>query len=249
MSVDFLSSILLYNCYTNSMLKQHIIQRYLNTNDAVTIIPQHHGKALELMIKYSAMALVLWILHTLITSMMSYDYIVWWVAMIWLGIILLMFNYYFMMLYLDSVVVTPQGLTIMDQVWFLDFSQTNFDWESIQTISYHQHGLSDWLLNKWDIIIWIEHGTNYILPNVVQPTKRVERLNHYKHESIVQRARELAVSQEVMIDNPQYDKFELLVDKLSDIIVDYMKQPRNGDVIDGDSEPKAEDDYPELYKN
>jgi hypothetical protein len=84
---------------------------------------------------------------------------------------------------------------------------------------------------------------------VVQPTKRVERLNHYKHESVVQRARDLAMAQEAVVDSPQHDKFELLVDKLSDIIVDYMKQPRNGDVIDGDHEPEAEDDYPQLYNN
>ncbi len=231
------------------MLKQHIIQHYLNTDNSVIIIPQHHGKTVWLMIKYGAMALIVWILYTLMTNIMSYDHITGWVAAIWLSAILLMFNYYFMMLYLDSVVVTPQGLTIMDQVWFLDFSQTNFDWDSIQTISYHQHGLTDWLLNKWDVVVWIEHGTNYTLPNVVQPTKRVERLNYYKHESIVQRARDLALAQEAVIDTPQYDKFELLVDKLSDIIVDYMKQPRTGDVIDGDSEPKVEDDYPELYKS
>ncbi len=231
------------------MLKQHIIQHYLNTDNTVTIIPQHHGKAAWLMIKYGIMAIVVWILYSLMTNIMSYDHIAWRVAIIGLTAILLMFNYYFMMLYLDSVVVTPQGLTIMDQVWFVDFSQTNFDWESIQTISYHQHGLIDWLLNKWDIVVWIEHGTNYVLPNIVQPTKRVERLNHYKHESIVQRARDLAIAQEVVVDNPQYDKFELLVDKLSDIIVDYMKQPRTGDVIDGDSEPMTEDDYPELYKS
>jgi hypothetical protein len=87
------------------------------------------------------------------------------------------------------------------------------------------------------------------LPNVVQPTKRVERLNHYRHESIVQRARDLAIAQEAVVDTPQYDKFELLVDKLSDIIVDYMKQPRTGDVIDGDNEPETDDDYPELYKS
>jgi poly-D-alanine transfer protein DltD len=65
----------------------------------------------------------------------------------------------------------------------------------------------------------------------------------------VQRARDLAMAQETVVDSPQYDKFELLVDKLSDIIVDYMKQPRNGDVIDGDSEPETEDDYPQLYKS
>jgi len=37
------------------------------------------------------------------------------------------------------------------------------------------------------------------------------------------------------------------VDKLSDIIVDYMHQPRHSvDIIDGD-DVTIEDDYPELY--
>jgi hypothetical protein len=75
-------------------------------------------------------------------------------------------------------------------------------------------------------MIGIEHGTTYTLPNIVLPTKRIDRLNTYKHDAIVQRARDLAMAQEESIDSGQQDKFELLVDKLSDVIVDYMKQPR-----------------------
>lgn len=231
------------------MLKQQIIQHYLSSDDIVAIVPQHHGKAMGLMLKYGIMAIAIRILYTLMVGFMSYDYVAGWVATIWLVAVLVMFNYYFMMLYLDSVVITDQWVIIMDQVWLLDFSQTRFDWDSIQTISYHQHGMVDWILNKWDVIVGIEHGTNYILPNVVQPTKRVDRLNTYKHQSVVQRARDIAMIQEESINPWQQDKFELLVDKLSDIIVDYMKQPRPTDIIDGDAEIEPEDDYPDLYNN
>lgn len=152
-----------------------------------------------------------------------------------------------MMLYLDSIIITDQSIVIMDQVWLLDFSQTRFDWNSIQTISYHQHGIIDWILNKWDIIIGIEHGTNYTLPNIVDPVRRVDRLNYHKHESIVHYARDIAIAQEDNVHVWQYDKFELLVDKLSDVIIDYMGQPRHtSEVIDGD-ELDVKDDYPELY--
>lgn len=231
------------------MLKQQIIQHYLKWDTINAVIPQHHGKAFELMIKYVAMWVGVRILYWIMTNFMANDAIAWRVSVLWLTAILLMFNYYFMMLYLDSVVITPQGIIIMDQVWLLDFSQTRFDRESIQTISYHQHGLIDWFLNKWDVIIWIEHGTNYILPNVIQPTKRVDRLNHHKHEAIVEQARQIALAQESVTETPQYDKFELLVDKLSDIIVDYMQQPRSSETFIEGQVDEIEDDYPTLYKS
>lgn len=236
------------------MLKQHIIKHYLSSDDIIHIMPQHHGKVLGLMFKYTTMALIVWIIHSLVVSFMSFDQIAGRVAVSGLLIIVILFNYYFMMLYLDSIVITPLGIIIMDQLWLLDFSQVRFDRESIQTISYHQHGIVDRLLNKWDITIGIEHGTDYLLPNIVNPTKRVERLNNYKHQSVVEQARQIAMVQDDYQDSWPSDKFDLLVDKLSDIIVDYMQQPRRSeDIIDGDNSQeiiptKPKDEYPGYYE-
>jgi|GEM_PF-1720041 len=100
----------------NNMLKQHIIQHYLKSDDIISIVPQHHGKAMGLMLKYSAIGLGVWMLYSLMVNMMTYDHIAGRVATIALMSIFVMFNYYFMMLYLDSVIITNQGIIIMDQV-------------------------------------------------------------------------------------------------------------------------------------
>gem|GEM_PF-1883753 len=106
------------------------------------------------------------------------------------------------------------------------------------------------MLTKGDIIVGIEHGTDYTISNVVYPSKRVDMLNRYKHESIIARAKQIALAEEKVVDSQQYDKFELLVDKLSDIIVDYMKQPRTTNaIIDGDESQDRDDDYPQLYQS
>jgi len=48
-----------------------------------------------------------------------------------------------------------------------------------------------------------------------------------------------------MMQTGHQDKFELLVDKLSDIIVDYMHQPRHEKaVIHHDESDEINDDYP-----
>lgn len=231
------------------MLKQQIIQHYLSSENIEAIIPQHHGKAFELMIKYVGMWILIRIFYSWMSNLLEQHTILWRLAILWLTSIFILFNYHFMMLYLDSIVITWQGIIIMDQVWLCDFKQTRFDRESIQTIGYHQHWIADWFLNKWDITIGIEHGTNYILPNVIQPTKRVDRLNHHKHQAIIEQARKIAIEQESIIETPQYDKFELLVEKLSDIIVDYMQQPRTSDSIIEWQLDETEDDYPTLYKS
>lgn len=98
------------------MLKQHIIKHYLDSEEIIAIVPQHHGKALGLMLKYVAFGVVLFVVYRVIGQFVSYTDLMSVITAIALAALLLMFTYHFMMIYLDSVVITNQGVTIMDQV-------------------------------------------------------------------------------------------------------------------------------------
>lgn len=203
------------------MIKYQIISWKI-TDKVLWIIPQHAGEyffiSFESVGYLSGLRIIIqllvWIIWPKVTS------ILWGV---WGISIFIIYLYRFLQIYLDAIVLTNRWIVILDQKWVLNYNQSLFERDAIQTISYSQHWVIDYILNRWDIVIWLEHGQDYVITSAYQPSKWSQRLINYHHQfqtalitpTMVHSAQE---------ENNNPEKFDILVDTLSEIITDYMKQ-------------------------
>lgn len=220
-SSNRLLEISLYSNILLGMIKYQIISWKI-TDKVLWIIPQHVGEYFFISSESLAylfglrviIQLIEWLVWTKISG------IIWWVGWI---IIFGIYVYRFMQIYLDAIVLTNRWIVILDQQWIINYNQSIFERDAIQTISYSQHWIVDYILNRWDVIVGLEHWQDYIISSAYQPWKRSQRLLNYHHQyqtplitpAMVQSAQE---------ENSNPEKFDILVDTLSEIITDYMKQ-------------------------
>ena len=130
----------------------------------------------------------------------------------------LKYIYDFLNIYLDSVVLTNRGINILVVDGFMKYRMTSFGRKSIETVDYGQNGLLDYLIDSGNLTLSVDQGERFVIPSVYQPKKQANRIQKMKYEYLAQIQTSLP-EEEVSVD-----KFEILVDTLSSVITQYMKQ-------------------------
>jgi len=197
-------------------LKLGLVEQYVDGQEIVAILPQARWRFLLLSAKYGWVAII---------GAFIRDIIGWVVSQLqWLVIImgLALFGKYlydFVDAYLDTVVLTNKGITIVRiDNWFkykIDF----FERKSIMAVSHSQSGLMDKLFDQWTIQISLDHDSDYHILWIASPGKQAGIINKLKF-TVLERQRALELEDATKHHQP--DKFELLVDTLSEVIWTYM---------------------------
>lgn len=119
----------------------------------------------------------------------------------------------FLDIYLDWVILTNNWIVIFRWDWLLKYRTESIERESLESVSMNQNGILDIMFNKWDIKInRIDHS--YIFNEVPNPSKQVKTILEKRDEMT-------SWEQE---DEDKVDKFDLLVDMLGDVLIDYSKR-------------------------
>ena len=173
------------------------------------IIPQHAGEYFFICV-YSA---CFFVIARLVVFWLSFFSIP---SSIFVAIWLVIFGYSmyrFFQLYLDSTVLTPAWVHILEQQWLFDTQETVFERNAIQSISIDKEWVLSHLLKIGTLNITLEHGTSYMIWGVYRPEYRSKKIMWLKimYEK----------KPEPVIKQPE--KFDTLVDTLSDIITDYLQ--------------------------
>lgn len=129
--------------------------------------------------------------------------------------------YDFIDLYLDSVILTDKGITIVKIDKWFKYKTDFFERKSIITISHSQSWFMEKFFNQWSITISLDHNSDYYIKNISNPSTQVSILNTYKFDALSRMKKIEDEAQQVIANQP--DKFEILVDTLSEVIGSYMK--------------------------
>lgn len=92
-----------------------------------------------------------------------------------------------------------------------------FEWKSIMAVSHAQSGVVDRLFDNGSINISLDHDSDYQIQGILSPWKQSSIINKLKFDSLSRIEQE---QQELHVVEP--DKFEILVDTLSEVISSYM---------------------------
>jgi hypothetical protein len=114
-------------------------------------------------------------------------------------------------------------VTIYKRDSITDYRTEHFNRDKIETITHHQNSRNDKLYNKGDLKVLLEHGTTYRFTNVSKPSHHsaifADRMHEYTHDDV---------------SSEQSDeKFDILVDTLSEVIHEYM-----GDKVRAHKQPE-----------
>lgn len=170
---------------------------------------------LILSIQYSVIIIIIWFLWQLLWEFGSRIFICIW------ALLFSKYIYDFIDLYLDSVVLTDKWITIVKIDKWFRYKTDFFERKSIITVSHSQSWFMEKLLNQWSITISLDHNSDYYIKYVSKPNTQVSIINAYKFDALSRIKQLEEESKQEVINQP--DKFEILVDTLSEVIGSYMK--------------------------
>ena len=99
------------------------------------------------------------------------------------GITIFIYFYFlleFLNNYLDSLISSDRGITIFRRDGLLQYSVQQFEWSSIEMISFEQESFSDRVRNKGNIVINLDHGVSFSIEDIANPQKVVNILRSQK---------------------------------------------------------------------
>lgn len=197
--------------------KKQILKRYLWDDDIFYIISHHWWVYVKLILVYLFFLILWFILYYVVCKWWCFK---WFRYFFWLYGVLLYIKFIidFLDLYLDSVVLTKQGVNIFYWDGLLKYSNELIERSSVEWVYDEQEGLLDVLLNKGMIKIK-KLDEEYVFDDVYNPVLQTSKIIEIKEKIIKENEKKEEENNEEEID-----KFDLLVEALGEIIRDYYKK-------------------------
>lgn len=130
--------------------------------------------------------------------------------------------------YLDALVVTSSGLMMYQWNGIWNRKLTNLQRISIESIDEEKNGFIDMMLDEGNITISVEDKV-HVFNNVEHSSQIVQDLLDWKREFTFHH--NSFESENTVISTDWWDKFDILVETLSEVIQDYMeRKPKSNDI-------------------
>ena len=168
---------------------------------------------MKIVIKYWIILVLFFVLYNLIIQYLHIPNI----ELFFWSFLLVLYIFFvvsFMDSYLDCIVLTKSWIIIYSREWFLRQNTENIQWDSAQSVYDEQVWIIDVVFNKWNIKIKRQDEV-YTFDNVSKPSVQANKII---------RTREQILSE--AWEDVNLDKFDVLVDTLWEVIIDYIRKNR-----------------------
>ncbi len=118
--------------------------------------------------------------------------------------------------YLDTIVITPHWVSVFNRNWLTEYKMETFDRPKIETVSHEQDNLLSSMLNRGYLAISLDPWISYKFWYINNPKLHSDILLHTKHRQYQ--------PDEDISPAPDTDKFNILVETLGEVIIDYIKK-------------------------
>jgi hypothetical protein len=122
--------------------------------------------------------------------------------------------------YLDAIIVTDNWMTKFERSWLLEYKTDTFDRGRVEAVSHEQPSLLNSLLNRWNLTVMLELWSKYDFWFISNPQKKAQIILDFKNKKI----KPAPIDDQPLIND--HDKFNILVETLWEVIVDYMKHDK-----------------------
>ena len=202
-------------------LKTFVIKQYVNHDEIDHIIGHDILLYIKTVSKHLAILTIMLLVYRLVRLYIDRE-----MASMIFGVAGLMTYAFFVMRilndYFDAMLITRTWITILTWNGFLQYKTETIYRENIQTITYEQNGLVDAAWNIGDIVIRLEHDITFPFHHVPQPKKQAAIVAAWKEKSYGPSAVE--EYDEEGEPRERDEKFDILVETLGEVIVEYMQR-------------------------
>lgn len=215
------------------MLRKRIVQKYIPDPNIIAIIGHDATRYSRLLFRNSIICGWLIVAYSLISYLWSHPYLSRSIAAVAL-VFFVKAVIDFLNLYLDGIVLTPSGISVFRREWLLQYSLENFDRPKVEMISFSQNTLTNRLFNTGDIVITLDYNISFEFESIPRPKQQTNLIMTTKY-TYVQWWWDDDNSSET-----DQEKFDILVETLGEVIVDYMKDNKNKKNIWPTNTPKPD---------
>lgn len=203
------------------MLRKRIIQKYIPNPQILSII--WHDNTVYSRIVFRNTLVCIWCIlgYEIIQSFFVHQYTSWIIASVAM-IFFFKAIIDFLNLYLDGIVLTPSGMSVFRREWLLQYNLENFDWQKVEMISFSQNSLGDRLFNTWDISITLDYNISFDFDTIPRPKQQVSLIMTTKYKYVQWWWDDEEKNNKW--NELEKEKFDLLVETLGEVIVDYMQE-------------------------
>ncbi len=195
------------------LLRYKIISKNLWNQEILYMISHNWWVYMKIVIKYWIILVLFFVLYNLIIQYLHIPNI----ELFFWSFLLVLYIFFvvsFMDSYLDCIVLTKSWIIIYSREWFLRQNTENIQWDSAQSVYDEQVWIIDVVFNKWNIKIKRQDEV-YTFDNVSKPSVQANKII---------RTREQILSE--AWEDVNLDKFDVLVDTLWEVIIDYIRKNR-----------------------
>lgn len=195
--------------------KTTLLRHYLWWERIIYVISHDPLSYVWLILLYGILIAGVFFGYKYTVAFVTFPYMNWIFATVGL-IIYIRFIIKFMDIYLDSIVLTDRGLIIFMWGGLLKYTSESVQRHSIESVYDQQNGILDVVFNKGDLTIK-RQGENYIFKDVSHPKIQADEILKVKDKMLVW----------LEDDEPVPDKFDVLVETLGEVILDYVKKGKS----------------------
>lgn len=163
------------------MLRQQIIRKYLTVDDILSVIGHHSSIFVASLLKTLLFLFVLYMIFFALDRYVHWIYLPVVFAFLGLGF-LVKYLIDFFDDYLDTLVLSREGITLFTWDGILRYKTDFFEWQRIESISYLQHTLWDKLFAKGDLMIVLDRDVEFPFEDVATPQRWMTKILKYKEQ-------------------------------------------------------------------
>ena len=198
-------------------IKKKILKSIIWTDDDILYIASHHVFAYFWVIVVTIVMITITFFSYSFLKILSLTFATWVAWILWV-IIYMYFILNFLDIYLDSIVVTSDSITIYK--WYGLFKSTTdvIEFDAIESVFYEQEWIINVLFDDGDLFIRRAMHTN-VFNSIHNPSHVVENINKIKQE-----AKSWETKEETKEENKNNSDFDVFVEAMSEIIRDYKNK-------------------------
>lgn len=198
------------------MIRKQIAKKYINVDDIHHVIWHSSSIFIAIITKNIIFLWVLYILFFVLSKYVTWQYFAW---IFWIfGIALFVkFIIDFFNLYLDSLILSSNWITLFLREWLLEYKTDFFERWRIETVSHTQNDLRDKIFIKWDLLIKLEHWIQFPFENVSNPKKQISKILKLKDSHLLKNKEE---KKDLNVANNE--QMSILAEALSEVVKEYL---------------------------
>ncbi|MEF2175267.1 MAG: hypothetical protein V3575_02245 [Candidatus Absconditabacteria bacterium] len=198
--------------------KSNILKNYVDSDNIHVVIGHDSWKYFGLLLKNSFYVFALFALYVLLTRFLNPNLLMSLLFSLFGLFVYGKFIIDFMDIYLDAIILTDTGVVLFKWDGLFANKSELLHRESLVAVQDTQMGILDIVLNKGNLIMK-RSGGEYSFDNVSHPTKRASMILDMQKKMLNERGE----SEE---EQPDLDKFDVLVETLGEVILDYVKKDK-----------------------